>query len=96
MTRAQLLYAAMDVWSLVEIYDALGESEALSTLLRPVPLDVTLPAYQVIALKHLAHRHSRDFAEFLWRALLDIVCSAPTADIEKQAPGYRAALLFPD
>lgn len=96
LTFAQLAYAAFDVWTLDEIYEAMGESEAFPSLLKPTALTLRLPEYQVLAINHLAHRASLDVNEFMWRALLDLICSGPVEDIERAVPGFKVALHFPD
>jgi hypothetical protein len=96
LTFAQLAYAAFDVWTLDMIYDAMGESEAFPALLKPTEITLRLPEYQIVAINHLASRASRDVNEFMWRALLDIVCAAPVEDIERVVPGFKVALHYPD
>jgi hypothetical protein len=96
-TWAELAHIAMEKWPLAVIQDALGLDavRALPRLLLLQELRVYLPAYQVLMLHRLADRVSLDLDSYVADHLLDLA-SAEVMSLDREIPGFQAALRFPN
>jgi hypothetical protein len=96
-TWSELAHIAMEKWPLVIIQDALGLDavRALPRLVLLQELRVYLPAYQVLMLHRLANRLSLDLDSYVAQHFLDLA-SAQVTSLDREIPGFKAALRFPD
>lgn len=94
---SELVSFGMDVWSQEVVEEALGAevAEAIPELLRLTDLEVRIPRMEVVALERVAARDGKSVDSVLARELLDFV-SAHSRWLEREVPGFMAALAWPD
>jgi hypothetical protein len=93
----ELVAFGMDLWSQSAVEEALGPdvARAIPDLLRLTDLEVRLPRLEVVALQRVASRDGRAVDAVLSSELLDFV-SAHSDWLEREVPGFAAALAWPD
>jgi hypothetical protein len=95
-TWRQLVFIALDRWSIADIHDALGAdaADALPPLLALRTVTVRLPDYIVRALEAVADDNGQTLDECLYGELIDFAGTVST-HLDHRIPGYRRAYLFP-
>ena len=94
---SEVVHLALQIWPIATIFEAVREgSPLLPALLRPVQLCAWLPEYQVRMLTVLAREEQLDTSDFLQNHLLDLASAADQVLLEREIPGFIAALRFPD
>lgn len=94
---SELVSFGIDFWSQEVVEEALGAdvAEAIPELLRLTELEVRIPRLEVVALERMAARDGKSVDTVLARELLD-VASANSWWLEKEVPGFLAALAWPE
>jgi hypothetical protein len=94
---SELISFGMDFWSQEVVEEALGAevAEPIPELLRLTDLEVRIPRLEVLALERVAARDGKSVNTVLARELLDFV-SAHSRWLEREVPGFLAALAWPD
>ncbi|HSY47302.1 MAG TPA: hypothetical protein VLC46_00675 [Thermoanaerobaculia bacterium] len=95
-TWRQLVFVALERWTLTRIQDALGAdaSHALPPLLSLRSVTVRLPEYIVRALELVATDDGMTVDDCLYGELIDFA-GAMSDRLARRVPGYRRAYLFP-
>src|SRR5687768_9369869 len=93
----ELVSFGLDFWSQEVVEQALGAdvAEAIPELLRLTDLEVRIPRLEVVALERVAARDGKSVDTVLARELLDFA-SANSWWLEREVPGFLAALAWPD
>ena len=93
----ELVSFGMDLWSQEVVEEALGAdlATAIPELLRLTDLEVRIPRMEVVALERVAARDGKSVDRVLARELLDFV-SASSLWLEREVPGFLAALQWPE
>jgi len=96
VTREEMIAAAMRVYELAAIEEALGEDAAsvLPDAIRLVELRARVPRYQRDMLRYLAQRQGTTVDETLARELEDVAC-AHAEELTRAVPGFATALGWP-
>ena len=96
ITREEMIAAAMRVWEMAVIEDALGDDapRVLPEAIRLVELRARVPRYQRDILRELARRSGTSVDEVLARELEDVAC-AHFDEMALVVPGFEAALAWP-
>jgi hypothetical protein len=94
---SELVSFGIDFWSQEVVEVALGAevAEAIPELLRLTDLEVRIPRLEVVALERVAARDGKSVDALLARELLDFA-SANSWWLEKEIPGFLAALAWPE
>jgi hypothetical protein len=94
---AELVSFGMDLWSQEVVEEALGADVAgvIPGLVRLTDLEVRIPRMEVVALERVAARDGQSVDRVLARELLDFV-SANSAWLDREVPGFLAALAWPE
>lgn len=94
---SELVSFGIDFWSQEVVEEALGADvvEAIPELLRLTNLEVRIPRLEVVALERVAARDGKSVDAVLARELLDFA-SANSWWLEREVPGFLAALAWPD
>jgi hypothetical protein len=94
---AELVSFGMDLWSQDVVEEALGADVAgvIPELVRLTDLEVRIPRMEVVALERVAARDGQSVDRVLARELLDFV-SANSAWLDREVPGFLAALAWPE
>lgn len=94
---SELVSFGMDFWSQEAVEEALGAdvATAIPELLRLTELEVRIPRMEVVALERVAARDGKSVGTVLARELLDFV-SANSGWLEREVPGFLAALAWPE
>lgn len=89
---------ALDKWSFGQIFESLGREAAavLPPLLHATEFTAFLPLFEVRMLEVLARERQVDVSAFLERHLLDAASSAAGDVLEREIPGFIAAVRWPD
>jgi hypothetical protein len=90
---SELVSFGMDFWSQEVVEEALGAE--VPELLRLTDLEVRIPRIEVVALERVAARDGKSVGTVLARELLDFV-SANSRWLEREVPGFLAALAWPE
>jgi len=95
--KEEMMAAAMRVWDLSIIKEALGDDAAsvLPEAIRLVELRSRVPRYQRDVLRELARRERTSVDAVLTRELEDVAC-AYGDDLVAAVPELAAALAWPD
>jgi hypothetical protein len=95
-TWRQLVFIALDRWTLARIQDALGAdaSQTLPPLLSLRSVTVLLPEYIVRALEVVAADYGRTVDDCLYGELIDFA-GTMSSRLNRRIPGYQRAYLFP-
>jgi hypothetical protein len=93
----ELVSFGMDLWSQEAVEEALGADAAgvIPELVRLTDLEVRIPRMEVVALERVAARDGQSVDRVLARELLDFV-SAQAPWLEREVPGFLAALAWPE
>jgi len=96
VTHEEIVAAAMRIWELTVIEEALGDDAAsvLPEAIRLVELRARVPRYQKEMLHYLARRHETTVDEVLTRELEDVAC-AHAEELSEALPGFANALAWP-
>ncbi len=94
---SELVSFGIDFWSQEVVEEALGAdvAETIPELLRLTELEVRIPRLEVVALERMAARDGKSVDAVLARELLD-VASANSWWLEREVPGFLAALAWPE
>lgn len=93
----QLAALGLDVWSIGEVEQALGEdlAQVLPPLVRMATLTVRVPRYQVAMLEALVRLRGYSIDATVEDALLT-VAELYADELEQAIPGFREAIDFPE
>jgi hypothetical protein len=96
LTWRQLVFIALDRWTLAEIHDALGTdgSRILPPLLSLRSVTVRLPEYILRALEVVAADDGKTIDDSLYGELIDFA-GTMSPRLARRVPGYQRAYLFP-
>ncbi|HJW93457.1 MAG TPA: hypothetical protein VJ901_07550 [Thermoanaerobaculia bacterium] len=95
-TWRQVAYLALRQWSLAHLHEALGTDAAsvLPSLLALRTISVRLPEYLVRAIEHSAVSDDTTMDDWLHHELVDFAGTV-VDQMERVAPGFRRAYIFP-
>ncbi|HEX7150507.1 MAG TPA: hypothetical protein VF618_03390 [Thermoanaerobaculia bacterium] len=95
--RGELVAAAVRVWGLAAVEEALGGEAAavLPEAVRQVEVRTRLPRYQSDMLRHLAAQRGTSVDDVLSRELEDVAC-AHAEELAAAVPGFAGALAWPE
>jgi len=93
----EVVFIAFRVWPLEVIFSTLERRAArLPQLLWPKTVEVILPSYQARMLEVLARRERITVSTFVQLQLLDLASSVDHELLEREIPGFTAAMRWPD